>query len=326
MTDALLQKTKIFRTAFGRRVFSVSVLAFTFILAAAAFSASSALFAQTQISQPDRETIVIDNAETEVFAFGKTVIVEKKAKGVMAFGGDVIIRGEVEGDVATVGGSVIQKKDAFIGGDVIILGGKYQPEAKNPRRREGRETVMYAGYEEEIRNLTQNPARIFSPSLTFNFLVQRVLSLLFWFAVAFGITSVTPNAVSRHVANFRLSTLKIFGIGALAFTVSTLGVILSFGFLPSFVGALVGIMAFILIMLAYVFGRVILQVAAGKLILKTLQPEKKHSETLTLFTGALAWTILLSIPYLWTAAVFALFTASLGLVLTARSKMKWEKV
>ncbi len=317
MTDVFRQEINFPQFAFGRHIFAVFLI--IFVLAVS-------IFAQTNISQPDENTLIINDApETEVFAFGKTVIVEKRAKGVLSFGGNVIIKGKVDGDVATVGGSVIQKENAFIGGDVIILGGKYQPEANNPLRNKGRETVMYAGYEEELRNMTQNPSQIFAPDFSLNFLIQRVLSLLFWFLVALGLTTITPNAVSRSVARFRLSTLKVFAIGSLAFIATTIGVIVSLGFLPGFISAIVGLMAFVLIMLAYVFGRVALQVSVGNWILKNFLPDRKYSETISLFTGAFIWTLLLSIPYLWTLAVFILFTGSLGLVLTARSNINWEK-
>jgi hypothetical protein len=318
LTDVFRQEIDFPQFAFGRHIFGIFIILI--------FLAVS-IFAQTDISQSDENTLIINDApEMEVFAFGKTVIVEKRAKGVLSFGGNVIIKGKVDGDVATIGGSVTQEEKAFIGGDVIILGGKYQPEAKNPLRQDGKETIMYAGYEEELRNLMQNPSQIFAPDLSLNFLVQRTLSLLFWFLVALGLTTITPNAVSRSVARFRLSTLKIFGIGALALTVTTLGVIVSFGFLPGFISAVVGLMAFVLIMLAYIFGRVALQVSVGNWFLKQISPDKKRSETISLFIGAFIWTLLLSIPYVWTAAVFILFTASLGLVLTARQKKTWEQI
>lgn len=284
------------------------------------------IFAQTQLSQPNDKTIIVENApEQDIFAFGKTVIVKQKAKGVLAFGGDVIIEGEVSGEVATIGGSVIQKKDAFIGGDIFVIGGKYEHEIKNPLRNKGKETIIYAGYEEEIRNLSQNPTQIFAPALTLGFIIQRLFSLLFWFGISFLLTLITPGAISRAVARFQLSTLKIFGIGASAFIVITLGVMVGFGVLPSFASGVLSLMAFVLLMLAYLFGRVTMQVSIGKWILKKLSPNKKQSETIALFIGALVWTLLLSIPYVWTIALFALFTASLGLVLTARSTNgKWE--
>ncbi len=289
---------------------------------------SLTMFAQTQLSQPDDKTLIIENApEQEIFAFGKTVIVKQKAKGVMSFGGDVIVEGEVSGEVATIGGSVIQKKDAFIGGDVFVIGGKYQPETDNPKRNKDKETLVYAGYEEELRNFSQNPSQIFSPSFTPSFFALRLFNLLLWFGVSFLLTVISPGAISRAVTRFRLSKLKVFGIGALAFLVINLGFILSFQFLPEFIAFLIGLIAFVFIILSYVFGRVALQVSVGKWILKKFSPDKKRSETLALFIGAFIWTLLLSIPYIWTIALFALFASSLGLVLTARStKEKWETV
>ena len=262
------------------------------------------IFAQADLSQPDDKTLIINDApEAEIFAFGKTVIVKKKVKGVLSFGGDVIIEGEITGDVATIGGSVIQKKDAAVGGDVIIFGGRYQPEADNPKRSEGKQTVMYAGYEEELRGLMQNPTQILSPNFSLAFVAQRLFSVLFWFIVSLALTTVTPGAVSRAIARFQLSTLKVFGIGALGFIVTTLGVMFSLEFLPGFVSVIVGLMAFVLVMLAYVFGRVALQASVGKWVMKKLSPGKKPSETMALFIGALIWTTLLSLPFVWTIAL-----------------------
>ena len=284
-------------------------------------------FAQTSLSQPDEKTIVVEEAkEMEVFSIGKTVIVKREAKGVLALGGDVIIEGRVEGDVATIGGSVIQKENAFIGGDVIIFGGTYKHEASQPLRNPSKQTVMYAGYEEELRNLTQSPSQIFAPKFSWSFLAQRILSVLFWFIVSLALTTLAPGAVSRAVVRFQLSTLKVFGRGLLGIFVTTFGVLLSLSFLPNYVGAIVSLMAFVLLMLAYVFGRVALQASMGKWIQKRILPDKKQSETVALLIGAVVWALLLSIPYVWTFTLLALFAASLGLVLTARSSNNWQKV
>ncbi len=305
-------------------LFQIAPLRFAFsIILLSALAVS--IFAQTNLSQPDEKTLIInDSPDAEIFAFGKTVIVKKQAKGVLSFGGDVIIEGEVIGDVATIGGSVIQKRAAIIGGDVIIFGGKYQPESNNPKRNADKQTVMYAGYEQELRSIMQNPSQILSPAFSMSFVAQRLFSILFWFIVSLALTTVTPGAVSRAIARFHLSTLKVFGVGALGFTVTTLTVMFSLEFLPGFVSVIVGLMAFALIMLAYVFGRVSLQASVGKWLLKTISPGKRPSETIALFAGAVIWTVLLSIPYVWTIALFALFISSLGLVLTARTSSLWS--
>ncbi len=284
------------------------------------------IFTQTGPNQTGKEILIVnDSPETEVFAMGKTVIVKKNVKGVLSFGGDVIIEGHVSGDVATIGGSVIQKKDAYIGGDVIVFGGKYQPEAEIPKRNKAKETVMYAGYEEELRSLMQNPSQLFSPKYSWSFIAQRLFSVLFWFIVSLALTTIAPGAVGRAITRFQLSTLKVMGIGALGFIVTTLSVIFSLEFLPGFVSVIVGLMGFALVMLAYVFGRVAIQASFGKWIMKKVSKRRKPSETLSLFIGALVWTVLLSVPYLWTIALFALFISSLGLVLTAGSETRWNK-
>lgn len=310
-------------------IFTGFSISFRQLLAGFAFVLLSvfAVFAQTSIAtQTDEKTIIIGDAkDSDVFSFGKTVIVKEHAKGVLAFGGDVIVEGKVDGDVATIGGSIIQKETAFIGGDVIAFGGAYRPESKNPLRAVGKETIMYAGYEEELRNLSQNPSQLFAPSFSWAFVAQRLLSILFWFVVSLGLTTLAPGAVSRAVARFRLSALKVVAFGMTGFVLTTVGVMLSLTFLPNYIYAIVIIMAFVLLLLGYVFGRVALQVSVGKRIQKRFLPDGKHSETLAIFIGTAVWTLLLSIPYLWSFVSLVLISASLGLVLTARASNGWEK-
>jgi hypothetical protein len=97
-------------------------------------------------------------------------------------------------------------------------------------------------------------------------------------------------------------------------------------FLPNYINAIVVFMVFLLLILAYVFGRVALQLIVGKQLQKQFLPESKQSETLAILIGVIVWTIFLSIPYLWVFALIALISASVGLVLTARSSGGWQKV
>jgi len=284
------------------------------------------IYAQTPvITQPDEKTIIVENSQSEVYSFGKTVVVKGSSQGVLAFGGDIIIEGKVDGDVATIGGSIIQKENAFIGGDVIIFGGTYRPESKTPLRNAGKETVMIAVFEDELRNLTQNPSQIFSPSFSPAFLAQRILSILFWFVLSLALTTISPGALSRAIARFTLSTLKIIAIGFFSFLGTTVGVMACLNFLPNYINAIVVFMVFLLLILAYVFGRVALQLIIGKQLQKQFLPESKQSETLAILIGVVVWTIFLSVPYLWAFALLALISASIGLVLTARSNGGWQK-
>lgn len=283
------------------------------------------LYAQTTIAtQPAENTLVIEDPQGEVYSFGKNVVIKGNAKGVLVFGGDAIIEGAIDGDVATIGGSIYQKETAFISGDVIIFGGAYHPESKNPLRNADKETIIFAVFEQELRNLSQNPSLIVSPSLTIGFLAQRLLLLLFWFVISLAVTTIAPGAVSRAAARFQLSTLKVVAFGFAGFILTLIVVMTSLSFLPNYVYAVVVLMAFVLFLLSFVFGRVALQVSVGKQIQKYFLPDNKHSETLALLLGAFVWTFFLSIPYLWIFALIILSAASLGLVLTARSAHAWQ--
>jgi hypothetical protein len=270
------------------------------------------------------ELIIDEIKDAEVFAFGRTIVIKKEVKGVLAFGGDIIIEGRVEGDVATIGGSVIQKENGFIGGDVIIFGGKYQHERSEPLRNANKETIMYAGYEEELRNLTQDPTQIFSPRLSWSFLAWRLVSIFFWFIVSLLFTTIAPGAISRSVARLQLSSLKVVGIGLATFILTTVFVIGCLSFLPTNLSGIISLMVFVLVSLAYFFGRVSLQVSFGKWLQKHLLPEKFHSESVALLAGSAAMVVLLSVPYFWTLAVVLLFSVGLGVVITARSGDGWK--
>ena len=275
----------------------------------------------------DQQTLIINgNSEDKIYIFGKNIIVKQQAKEVFVFGGNVIIEGKVEGDVGTIGGSVIQKENAYIGGDVIVLGGTYQPETQKPLRSAEKETVIIGIFEEELRDFAQNPTTVFSPTFTWGFLAQRIISILFWFLISFVLVTLSPGAISRAVARFQLSTLKIVGIGFSGFLLTTIGIMLSVAFLPGYLSGVISLMMLILLFLAYVFGRVALQVSTGKLLQKYLLPENKHSETLAILLGVVAWTIILSIPYIWIFALLLLFSVSIGVVFTAKAKNNWQNI
>ena len=282
--------------------------------------------AQDQIStSDDGKTMTIQDApDMEVYAFGKSVIVKQRAKGVLAIGGDITIEGSVSGDVATMGGSIIQTTNGYVGGDVIVIGGTYKPESDTPLREPGKETVMFAVMEDQLRELGQNPSELFSPNLSVSFFALRALSLLFWFIVSFLLTTLAPGAVSRSVARLKLSSLKIAAIGMFALLLTLVGSMLGFQFLPNYLGVSIFFMVFVLLMLAFVFGRVVMNVSIGKLIQKKMLPEGNRSETLAVFLGVFFWTLILSIPYLWTFAAIALFVSGLGLVLTAKTPATWR--
>ena len=274
----------------------------------------------------EKAPVVVENVESgDVFGLGRSVIVRGTVRhGAMSFGGDVIVEGRVEGDVAAIGGSVIQREGSYIGGDVIVIGGAYHHGKQAPGRNNASATVMYAGYEQELRSLMRNPASFLAPRWSLAYLGQRVLAVLFWFVISLALTAATPGAVSRAAARLQLTSLRVAAIGLLSSLVLFFGVPACLNLLPTAVGALVGIMAVLLLVIAYLFGRVVIHAATGRWLQRRFFKAEKHSDAVALLLGAAFWAAALSLPFLWPLLVAGLLVTSLGLALTARNRPGWK--
>jgi hypothetical protein len=270
--------------------------------------------------------IVVGVENGDVFGIGRSVIVRGTIRhGAMALGGDVIVEGTVEGDVATIGGSVVQREGSRIGGDVIIIGGAYHHGKSAPGRDPASTTVMYAGYEQELRSMARNPATLFAPQWSLYYLGWRVLAVLFWFMVSLALTAVMPATVGRAVARLQLTSVRVAFIGFVGAVVMTFGVLAVLRFLPTSIGALVGLTSLLLLIVATLFGRVVINAATGRLLQRQFFSERVRSETSALLLGTAFWAMVLSLPYVWPLVTAGLLVASLGLALTARYRVGWKR-
>ena len=274
----------------------------------------------------DPQARVIEGVNnTTVFGMGQSIRITGTVKeGAIAFGGDVIVEGTVEGDVAAIGGSVIQREGSRIGGDVIVLGGVYYHGKAAAGRDPKSVTIMYEGYEDQLRHVMREPFSLLRPQLTAAFFGVRLLAILFWFIVALALTSAMPNTVSRAVARLQLTSLRVALIGLLGSFVITVGVFLGLLVLPSLLGVLVSILAILLVIVATLFGRVVIAAATGGWLQRRFLP-KLESESVRLLIGVTFWVVLASLPYVWPIIVAGLLVTSLGLALTARYRLTWKK-
>lgn len=301
-------------------------------LARAALTAFLFLFlaiickAQVADAMKAADALVVEGSYTsDVFGLGRDVRVRGEVKdGVLAFGGDVIIEGRVNGDAAAFGGSVIQLNGSYVGGDVMVIGGEYRHEPGAVRNPVGR-TMMVAGYDQELRELARNPASLLTPQFSLPFVGWRVLAVLFWFVVSIALTAVSPGAVSRAAARLQLTFKRVLLIGLLGGVVLGPGIVASAKYLPTALSALVGVTALLLLLLSYLFGRVVIHAATGRWLQRVLLPEERRSESIALLLGATFWAILLALPYVWAFLVVALIVVSLGLSLTARYRLGWRR-
>lgn len=261
------------------------------------------------------------------YGFGKSIKINGTVtEGAIAFGGDVIVQGNVEGDVAAIGGSVIQLAGARIGGDVLVLGGTYHHVDKAPNRKASGMTIMYAGYQEELSSMMRNPTGILAPRWSPTYLGTRLLSILFWFVVSVALTAAMPGAVSRGAARLQLTSLRVAIIGLLGALVVGVGVEACLFLLPTPFNVLVGMMVLLFIVIAGVFGRVVLYAATGRWLQRRYPSLGRNSESVALLLGTFIWVTLSSLPYVWPFFVAAILVLSFGLALTAGRRSAWKKM
>jgi hypothetical protein len=145
-----------------------------------------------------------------------------------------------------------------------------------------------------------------------------------WFIISLAITAVMPNTVSRAVARLQFSSLRVALIGVLGSVAVILGGFGSLLILPPVIGAVISIMALLLIVVSSLFGRVVIFATTGRWLQRRFWPRLK-SESVTLLLGVTFWVIMASLPYVWPIVIAGLFVVSMGLALTARYRISWKK-
>lgn len=303
----------------SRRHFADLQLSFRKLLAPIAWLLllMTAVYAQDS----NKENVVVVNGTTDstVFGLGNSVRVTGTVKqGAISLGGDVIVEGVVEGDVATIGGSVIQLPGSSIGGDVIVLGGTYRADDTTAKRNPRSMTIMYAGYQQELRDMMRNPTGLFTPQWTPTYFGTRLLVVLFWFIIALAFTAAMPGTISRGVARLQLTSVRVAAIGLIGVVVLFASVLVCLWIMPEPVQVLVGLLALLLWLVASLFGRVILYAATGKWLQRKYVPCGKNSEAVALLLGTSFWVLLTSLPYVWPFMAAFILIISFGLALTAR--------
>ena len=245
----------------SRSLYRIGAILLLLLLTVVASRAQATADSKTENKNIEVLEGVIDG---NAYGVGKSIRINGTVKeGAMAFGGDVIVQGVVNGDVAAIGGSVIQLEGGRIDGDVIVVGGTYRHTDQVPNRNPAKMTLMYAGYEQELGEMMRNPTGLLAPAWSPTFIGLRLLAILFWFVISLALTAALPGAVSRGVARLQLTSLRVATIGFLGAIVVGMGEACLF-LLPTPLGALLGLMTILLIVLAGVFGRVVIYAATGR--------------------------------------------------------------
>ena len=307
------------------RTFARSILMLCAVLCATLAVCAQGAVTRSAAADDPATLIVEGESAKDVFGLGRSVIIRGSVKhGVMAFGGDVIVEGRVEGDVGVIGGSITQRENSYIGGDVLVIGGAYHHGKTAPGRDPAMKTIMVAGYEEELRELGRRPLSLLEPRWTMASFGLRILSILFWFIISLALTAAAPGAISRAAMRLQLTSMRVAVIGVLGTIVLAFGVPVALHLLPPVLGVFIGALSILLLLVAYLFGRVAIHAATGRWLQRMLLNEGQRSESIALLLGATFWAVVLSLPYLWAFAVAGLVVTGLGLALTVRYRMAWK--
>lgn len=301
-------------------LFKAGLLTISFL-----FLLSGAAAQEAQPKPTESPTVVEGVSDTTAYSLGGSLRINGTVKGAIALGGDVIVQGVVQGDVATIGGSVIQLEGSRIDGDVMVVGGTYHHGTGAPYRNPASTTVMYAGYEHELRHLMRYPSGLLKPNWSAGYVGLRLVAILFWFIVSLALTAATPGTISRGIARLQLNLGRVAIIGVTAAVVIGAGVPFGLRYLPFTLGVLVGLMALLLILIAGLFGRVIIYAATGRWLQRRFFRIGKNSESVALLLGTTFWILLSSLPYIWPIVVAVVMVTSLGLALTAKYRVGWGR-
>jgi hypothetical protein len=134
-----------------------------------------------------------------------------------------------------------------------------------------------------------------------------------------------PGTISRGIARLQLTSLRVAIIGFLGAVAIGPGALLALRYLPTPISVVVGLMAFLLILIAWLFGRVIIYAATGRWLQRKFLKLGKNSEAVALLLGTIFWLTLSSLPYVWPVVVAIVLVMSLGLALTARYRVGWKR-
>jgi len=163
-----------------------------------------------------------------------------------------------------------------------------------------------------------------SPRWSTTYIGLRILAVLFWFVISLVVTAIIPETISRGIARLQLTLGRVAIIGVVGAVIIGAGIPFSLHYLPTPLNVLVGLLAFTLILVAALFGRVVVYAATGRWLQRKLFSSGANSETVALLLGTAFWIALASLPYIWPLVFSVLIVTSLGLALTARYRISWK--
>lgn len=204
----------------------------------------------------------------DLVALGREARVEGVLRGTLVtIGADVRISGRVEKDVVALGGDVRLEPGAFVGGDVLALGGEVQAGGPGPAPVGGRLLTvgaLEAAFAAELRTspLAVRPVRGL-------FLAFRLALLLGWLIVGLALLRLVPRPLTGAAGLVPGRLTAVAAIGAAAVLSALLVSALLLVVLPATVGLFAAGLLVVALALAKAFGIAAVFVALGRRLTRT---------------------------------------------------------
>jgi len=239
-------------------------------------------------------------------AFNSALVIDGKVEdGIFLIGGSLRLSGAVNGDVICLGSQVDIGEGAFIGRDLIIIGGRL---AKDPGCKINGE-FYYVRTREDLKKISHTllPFLPESGGMTF----FRVSKIFLWFILVMLALLLLPLQVSRAAAMLKKAPLRHGAFGLLAMLAFIL-LLLVFIILSL---VLIGIPLLVLLIAAYflilIFGRAVLYFAIGSAIAAAFKIN--GSPVLFVVLGTLVYALLKFVPWIGAPLLIIMDIVAIGI-------------
>jgi cytoskeletal protein CcmA (bactofilin family) len=245
---------------------------------------------------------------------GNIDIKGKVNKSIIIIGGKLRLFGHVEEDLICISSDVKIYKNAFIKGDLFVIGGKLE---KDPEMRLQGE---YSYFKFNLKKIETTLLPIISDSQSMTFF--KAAKIILWLILALIIFAIIPKKINHAEEIFEKNMLRIGITGIL----SILAFILLFLIFIILSFVIIGIpLLFILILFYFVlimFGRTVLLYFIGIKILKTVNI-KNVTPALFIFVGISFYLMLKFLPVFGPILliIFNMFEIGIGMSFLFRKKI-----
>lgn len=209
-------------------------------------------------------------------------------KSIVMIGGRLNLDGEVKEDVICFGSDVLVGKNAWIKGELLVIGGNLDRDTLS------RVNGEFFYFRFDLKKIESTLIPIISDSKTITFL--RILKIIFWLILTLVVLAIFPQKINQALEIFDRNVLKTGMIGLLTFF-AFLFLLIVFIVLTFLI---IGIPLLLALIMSYflilIFGRTVMFLYIGGKISNTFRATG-ISPSILLLIGVVFYSLLKFLPY-----------------------------